>query len=155
MNRYKVSKIRPEDDYFCSAYWRQQKPHKIIECPSNDGEEENNLLANLLDEYDEPGFGEESKDPNFLTELINSAIKALEDILKNPVFESSHTIADELIVKFREQLLRSLRRDRGPPILDVGMVAFGGSPEHRHNKEETIEEEKNEDTKDGCVLDDA
>jgi hypothetical protein len=139
MNRYKVSKKHPEEDYYCSAHWRKHTPHKIIESPRGEKELENNLLANLLDEYDEPGFAEESKKIDFFTKLINDAIKIIEEILGNKIFESSHTIGDELTVKFRNELLRSLQRDRGPPILDVGMVAFGGSPEHRHSKKEILD----------------
>ncbi len=155
MNRYKVSKKRPEDDYFCSAHWRLHKPHKIIEFPNSAKESENNLLANLLDDYDEPGFAKEAEKDDFLRTLINSAIEVVDEILDDEIFKSAHTIGDQHTVNFRDEILRSLQRGRGPPILDVGMVAFGGSPEHRHRKEEIPESEASVDLGDECAQKDA
>jgi REP element-mobilizing transposase RayT len=134
LNLFKVNGTRPDDYYFCSAYWRKRKPHKLIEEPKTDKELTNNLLAKLLDDYDEPDLAELSKKRGFLNKLIDQAIKKLKEITGSAAFTSAHTINDPHVVAFRAEQLSSRQRERGPSILDVGMVAFGGSPERRFDK---------------------
>lgn len=127
-NRYKITKTPPNEDYYCSAFWRMSKPYKIIEGSSSPEVISNNRLAKLLDPYIEPSLEADSQSPGFISSLVAEVISDFEALLASEIFCSFHTIGDRASVLIRNELMRAFSRDTGPPILDVGVAAaFSGS----------------------------
>lgn len=110
LNRYKVNKQRPETDIYCSASWRIN-PEVIAMIANND--KEHKLLSQLLDSYDilpEKIIGPVSR---FVMKMLNAAISQLH-MLNAKIYENSHTIGDDLDVRFRGELLSAFRREYIP-----------------------------------------
>jgi REP element-mobilizing transposase RayT len=115
MNRFRVNKLQPQCDYYCSAYWRLRKPHKWIPNATSDEDKDNNLLAKLLDDYDLQRAPKESSTATYIAALIAEAleqIKAEEEFSK---YERGHTIGDEHSVNYRSEVINAYRRNTGPP----------------------------------------
>jgi len=106
LNRFKVDHQNPDKDPYCSVSWRLGLP--VIQHITTD-EEEQKLLASLLDPY--PEFDSEEKSfRKFIRDLLNSALSKAESFLKT-VFENIHTIGDDSDVIFRGELLSAFNRD--------------------------------------------
>jgi REP element-mobilizing transposase RayT len=127
-NRYAVGKISPLEDYFCSAHWRLHKPHKIIVNPKDQEEEDNNLLAKLIDDYMDPCILPVSKEEDFTQQLATEAMQATQEQHDYHLFVSSHTIGSPDIVAFRSELIRASRRDLSSPILGAGVSSQHPKP---------------------------
>jgi len=108
-NRYKVSRLRPDRDMFCSASWRLNP--KMINLIT-DKAEERDLLRSLLDSYKHLPI---SVGPvrAFVRKVILEALSSL-GTLDSAVYENSHTIGDRLDVGFRAELLSAFRRESIP-----------------------------------------
>jgi hypothetical protein len=127
-NRYRIDRTtRPDQDYWCSAFWRIHKPHKLIAEPQNDSERKNNLLAKLLDDYTDQALAKLSKKPRYMQTLVEEAMRECDKIKGDKAFKSSHTLGDERAVAYRGELLSSMRKETGPPGQFEGTIAFGGS----------------------------
>lgn len=105
----------PRQDPYCSVSWRLNKPYKQIPNPSSKEEKEHNLLAELLDSYEEvhilkPGQTEEA----LVKELLKSAFEQVSELVAK-MFENVHTIGDELAVSYRANLIAAMRRCQAPP----------------------------------------
>lgn len=115
MNRFKVNRLKPELDYYCSAYWRLRKPHKKTLSPTSTEEVVNNLLAKLLDDYDSQKFEASVATKAYIQQLIYDAISNLDSFADESRFDHGHTLADEVTVKYRTEYISSHRRQTGPP----------------------------------------
>ena len=108
-NRYKVTRLRPDRDRFCSASWRLSSEMIPL---ITDKKEAQILLEGLLDSYDHLPI---SVGPvrEFVKTLLNNALSSMSP-LSPSVYENSHTIGDEMDVGFRARLLSAFRRESVP-----------------------------------------
>lgn len=108
-NRYKVSRLRPDRDMFCSASWRLNP--KMINLIT-DKSEARKLLSGLLDSYRHLPIAVGSV-RKFVRKVILEALSSMSP-LSPAVYENSHTIGDQLDVGFRAELLSAFRRESVP-----------------------------------------
>lgn len=109
LNRYKVSKIRPEEDIYCSASWRLN-PQLINSLFPEVEPSVLEELKSLLDPYEDLPVNFGKSEFQFIKDMINQAISKVENYTKE-IFENYHTIADPQIVELRAQLLYGLRKE--------------------------------------------
>ena len=110
LNRFKVSKQRPETDVYCSASWRIN-PEIINKIESHEKKLE--LLSKLLDSYESLPFPTGTSIKRFVIDLLNAAISQFHE-LSSEIYENSHTIGDKIDVIFRGELLSAFRREFVP-----------------------------------------
>ncbi len=108
-NRYQVSKVRPDRDPYCSASWRLNI--EVVTKLSRNTEKQD-LLKKLLDSYRHlpVDVGPSRK---FVRDLLNAVISKASG-LSQAIFENSHTIGDDIDVRFRGELLSAFRRENVP-----------------------------------------
>ena len=111
LNRYKVTKHRPEHDPFCSASWRLNSG-VITNLASDD--QEAARFSKLLDSYKDLPVPITKNIRQFVRGLLNEALASIAaDDQK--VFEGSHTIGDQSDIEFRAELLGAFRREEHVP----------------------------------------
>ncbi len=108
-NRYRVSKLSPDKDIYCSASWRLNID--VIRRLTNDGDKYR-LLKSLLDSYRHLPI-EIFSTRKFVRDTINAVMSSVSS-WKEKTFENSHTIGDDIDVSFRSELLSSFRRENVP-----------------------------------------
>ena len=110
LNRFKVDGSKPHTDLYCSACWRLN-PGCFSKISLN--EDEYKLFEKLLDPYETANINTGKSVKRFVLDLLNAAISKI-SMLKEEVFENSHTIGDREAVSFRSELLSAFRREAVP-----------------------------------------
>ena len=110
LNRFKVNKLNPLSDRYCSASWRIN--HGII-AKLRFNSDESLLIKSLLDHDDllYPASPKETR--SFVRDLLNSALSIFCDRIDETMVHG-HTIGDEESRGFRSELLSAFRRQRNP-----------------------------------------
>lgn len=116
MNRYRINKkANPQFDPYCSASWRLRSRYKIIIEPKSKADKINNLLACLLDSYEELGICKKDETKELVRQLLCQGVAKISSLTAK-IYANLHTIGDALTVSYRAELISAFRRSTGPPL---------------------------------------
>ena len=110
LNRFKVDRLNPITDKYCSACWRCY-PQILLNM--SDSSEEKALLENLLDHQEAVHPTQPKAMRRVIREIIAQWTGNVET-LSSSVNMSTHTIGDQQTLSYRGQLFQTLKKETIP-----------------------------------------